>query len=80
MIKKNALIFDPAIAKKHVLEMVQNQALNCLSGKKIPCKIDSICIHGDNQSSLSTAMEVKKNLIKNNFVPMPLNKMKKFNI
>ncbi len=78
--KKNALILDPIIAKKHVLDMVQNQALNCLSGKKIPCNIDSVCIHGDNLTSLNTAMEVKKNLIESNLVLLPLNKMKKFNI
>ena len=42
--KPNALITDPEIAKKHVLSMVQNQALNCHSGKQIPCKIDSVCI------------------------------------
>ena len=53
--KSNALITDPDFAKKHVLDMVKNQSLNCLSGKKIPCEIDSICIHGDNISSLDTA-------------------------
>jgi len=77
--KDSALIIDPNIAKQHVLDMVQNQALNCLSGKKIPCKIDSICIHGDNNSSLATAIEVRANLIKNNLLLKPLNKMKKFN-
>ena len=35
--KSNAIINDPEIAKKHVLEMIKNQSLNCLSGKKIPC-------------------------------------------
>ena len=44
--KKDALITNPEHAKAHVLEMVKNQALNCLSGKKIPCEIDSVCIHG----------------------------------
>ena len=58
--------------------MVKNQTLNCHSGKQIPCEIDSICIHGDNASSLSTAKQVKKNLIKNNLELKPLNKMKKF--
>ena len=58
--------------------MVEKQALNCLSGTKIPCKIDSVCIHGDNISSLETAKSIKKNLIENNMVLMPLNKMKKF--
>ena len=43
--------------------MVENQALNCHSGKQIPCEIDSVCIHGDNDSSLATAKAVKENLI-----------------
>jgi len=75
----NALITDPEEAKKHVLSMVKNQALNCFSGKKIPCEIDSVCIHGDNQSSLATAKSIKENLIENNLILKPLNKMKKFN-
>ena len=58
--------------------MVQTQSLNCHSGKQIPCEIDSICIHGDNKSSLSTAIQVRENLIKNNLELKPLNKMKKF--
>ena len=77
--KDNALIMDPDLCKKHVLTMVQNQALNCLSGKQIPCEIDSICIHGDNKSSLATAVSIRDNLISNNLELKPLNKMKKFN-
>ncbi len=76
--KHNALITNPDEAKKHVLSMVENQALNCHSGKQIPCEIDSICIHGDNQSSLDTAIAIKKNLIKNSITLKPLNKLKKF--
>tara|TARA_B100000809_G_scaffold73681_1_gene71440 strand:+ start:164 stop:937 length:774 start_codon:yes stop_codon:yes gene_type:complete len=76
--KDNALITNPDIAKKHVLKMVKNQALNCFSGKEIPCKIDSVCIHGDNESSLATAKSIKDNLIDNGLELKPLNKMKKF--
>ena len=76
--KPNALITDPEEAKKHVLKMVTNQALNCHSGKQIPCKIDSVCIHGDNKSSLATAKSIKQNLIENELVLKPLNMMKKF--
>ena len=76
--KPNALITNPDLAKKHVLGMVQNQSINCLSGKKIPCEIDSVCIHGDNESSLNTAISIKKNLIENGLELKPLNKMKKF--
>ena len=76
--KENALITDPNLAKKHVLSMVQNQALNCHSGKQIPCEIDSVCIHGDNVSSLATAKSIRENLIENGLLLKPLNTMKKF--
>jgi len=77
--KDHALITDPEVAKKHVLSMVKNQALNCYSGKQIPCEIDSVCIHGDNQSSLATAKSIRENLMSNGLTLKPLNKMKKFN-
>ena len=76
--KPNALITNPEEAQKHVLNMVKNQALNCLSGKQIPCKIDSVCIHGDNKSSLATAKSIKKNLLDNGLKLKPLNTMEKF--
>ena len=77
-LKENALITDPNLAKSHVLKMVKNQSLNCLSGKQIPCKIDSICIHGDNKSSLDTAKIIKNELYDNGLTLKPLNEMKKF--
>ena len=77
--KDHALITDPNMAKKHVLNMVNNQAINCFSGKQIPCEIDSVCIHGDNESSLATAKSIKENLLSNGLILKPLNKMKKFN-
>ena len=76
--KPHALITDPKVAKKHVLTMVKNQAINCHSGKQIPCEIDSVCIHGDNESSLATAKSIKENLLENGLKLKPLNIMKKF--
>jgi len=76
--KPHALITDPEEAKKHVLSMVKNQAINCHSGKQIPCEIDSVCIHGDNESSLATAKSIKENLIQNRLELKPLSVMKKF--
>ena len=76
--KPHALITDPEEAKKHVLNMVKNQSLNCHSGKQIPCEIDSVCIHGDNESSLSTAKSIRENLLENGLQLKPLNKMEKF--
>ena len=76
--KPHALITDPEQAKKHVLKMVKTQSLNCHSGKQIPCEIDSVCIHGDNISSLETAKSIKNNLIENGLELRTLNSMKKF--
>ncbi len=77
--KSNALITDPDEAKLHVLKMVKNQALNCHTGKQIPCKIDSVCIHGDNESSLATAKIIRDNLVENGLQLKTLTNLKKFN-
>ena len=58
--------------------MVRSQTINCFSGKQIPCEIDSICVHGDGKSAVSTAKEIKKGLIKSGITLKPLNKLKKF--
>ena len=76
--KENAMITNPEAAKRHVIKMVENQALNCYSGKRIPCEIDSICVHGDGKSAINTAREIKNGLIKNGVTLNPLDKMKKF--
>ena len=76
--KENAMITDPAIAKKHVIKMVETQALNCYSGKQIPCEIDSICVHGYGESAVNTAKEIKDGLLKSGVSLNPFDKMKKF--
>ena len=76
--KKNAMITDPKIAEQHVIKMVQNQSLNCYSGKQIPCEIDSVCVHGDGQAAVLTARQIRKGLIKSDVTLKTLDKMKKF--
>ena len=77
-LKNNAMITDPKIAKEHVIRMVENQALNCYSGKQIPCEIDSVCVHGDGASAVNTAKEIRNGLLKTGVTLNPLDKMKKF--
>ena len=76
--KENAMITDPKIAREHVIKMVETQALNCFSGKQIPCEIDSICVHGDGENAVNTARQIKEGLIKSGVSLNPLDKMKKF--
>ena len=75
---KGALIIDPNVAKNHVIKMVKNQALNCFSGKQIPCDIDSICVHGDGKSAVKTAEEIKNGLLQHGVTLRPLDRFKKF--
>ena len=58
--------------------MIKTQSLNCHSGKQIPCEIDSVCIHGDNDNALLTAKSIKENLLENGLKLKPLNDMEKF--
>ena len=76
--KNNAMITDPDIAKKHVIKMVEAQAINCYSGKQIPCDIDSICVHGDGKNALGTAKEIREGLIKSGVTLKSLDQLKKF--
>ena len=76
--KKNAMITDPKIAEQHVIKMVQNQSLNCYSGKQIPCEIDSVCVHGDGQTAVLTAKQIREGLIKSDVTLKTLDKMRKF--
>ncbi len=72
------MITDPEISKKHVIKMIRSQAINCFSGKQIPCEIDSVCVHGDEKRAVDTARKIKKNLIETGITLKPLNKLKKF--
>ena len=76
--KPNALIVDPEVAKNHVVKMVKNQAINCFSGKQIPCEIDSICVHGDGKNAVSTAKKIKDGLLETGVTLKTLDQLKKF--
>ena len=76
--KKYAIITDPNVAEQHVVKMVQNQTLNCYSGKQIPCEIDSVCVHGDGQSAVKTAKKIKEGLINSGVTLKALDRMTKF--
>ena len=76
--KKNAMITDPNIAAQHIVKMIKNKALNCYSGKQIPCEIDSVCVHGDGQNAVKTAKKIKEGLIRSGVTLKTLDKMKKF--
>lgn len=43
-----AILYDPAAIVTHVIRMVKDHSVKTISGKLIPIKADTVCIHGDN--------------------------------
>ncbi|MBR9652280.1 LamB/YcsF family protein [Thalassovita aquimarina] len=57
-----AVIHDPDRAGQRMLEMVKAGAIITESGKHIPTRIDTICLHGDTPTAVKIAQSVRGNL------------------
>ena len=57
-----AVIHDAAHAAERITKMVQAGAIITESGKHIPSRIDTICVHGDNAEAVALAKAVRKGL------------------
>lgn len=61
--KDGAVIHDPAVAGPRIAEMVREKAIITASGKRIPARIDTVCLHGDTADAVALAASVRDNLI-----------------
>jgi UPF0271 protein len=57
-----AVLHDPTEIAARMLEMLHAGAIIAQSGKHIPCRIDTICVHGDTAGALSVARALRQNL------------------
>jgi UPF0271 protein len=57
-----AVIKDPAVAARRVVDMVVNNTITARSGEKIPCKLHSLCVHGDEPTAVALARSVREAL------------------
>jgi len=71
-----SVIRDPAVACENVVKMVTQQAVTARSGKQIPCRIDTICVHGDEPSAVDVARAVRTGLEAAGVEVVPLTEMK----
>ncbi len=60
--KPGAVIHDPDLAAKRVLAMIETGAILTESGKCIPTKIDTVCLHGDTPEAVAMARMVREKL------------------
>lgn len=57
--KPGAVIHDPERAAERMVEMVKAGAIIAESGKRIPTRIDTICLHGDTPEAVAIARAVR---------------------
>lgn len=54
-----AVIHDPELAARRVLRMLEEQAITTVTGAKLPARIDTVCVHGDNPAAVAMARTVR---------------------
>lgn len=57
--KAGAMLHDPAVAGPRIAAMVLDGAIHAASGKRIPARIDTVCVHGDGPEALAIARAVR---------------------
>lgn len=62
----NALIEDANKVIQQVLQMIKKGTVTSVSGKVIPIKAETICIHGDGKNAATFAKAIYENLKQNN--------------
>ena len=58
--KPGSVLHDADEAARRVLAMVRDQAITSISGKRIPARVETICVHGDGATAVSMARRVRE--------------------
>ena len=59
----DAMVHDPKEAVDRVLHMVEHQEVISTSGKAVPAKVDSICVHGDEAHAIAVSTAVRDGIL-----------------
>jgi UPF0271 protein len=70
-----SVIKDAGVATQQVLDMVLNNTITSRNGKKIKCKVHTLCVHGDEPTGVATARAVRDGLEKAGVKLVPLTEM-----
>jgi 5-oxoprolinase (ATP-hydrolysing) subunit A len=70
-----AVIKDPEVATRNVVNMVLNQEIVSRNGKRLPRRIDTLCVHGDEPSAVALARSVRAGLEAAGVEIVPLTEM-----
>ena len=70
-----AVLHDAPSCVAHVMGMIKAQAIISVSGKQLPCRIDSICVHGDGPQAVAAARAVRQALESAGYRLVPLDQI-----
>ena len=71
-----SVIKDEELAISRVLQMVQEGTVTARSGKTIPIRADSICLHGDGEKAVEFAERIRQELTAVGVQIVPLTELK----
>lgn len=57
-----AVIRNPETAVRQVVEMVTQGTVTSRGGKTLPCKVDTLCVHGDEPTAIAVGRWVREGL------------------
>lgn len=60
--RPDAMIHGAEASYAHVRRMLEEGAIVSVTGKRLPCRIGSICVHGDGAEAVATAAYLKERL------------------
>ena len=59
---EGAVIHDPDVVMRRVVDMVAESAVITTTGKRLPTKIESVCVHGDTPGAVTIGRSVRAGL------------------
>ena len=70
--KEGAMITDENEAIARVVRMIKEQKVTAVTGKDIPIKADSVCVHGDGVKALAFVKKIRETLTAEGIEIVPL--------
>lgn len=59
---EGAVLHDPDAAAERIVRMLDKGGIETLSGRTLPARIDSVCVHGDTPGAVEMARRLRKRL------------------
>jgi len=70
--RKGSIIHDAEYAAERIVQILEEEAITTVNGKKIPVKADTVCVHGDNPNAVAMARHIRERLVEAGYQIRPM--------